>query len=788
MQAIGWDTETHLICAENPIPRMVCVAMDTCRSDLHAVPGAATGVTSLSSNADSDCLHRLLSMWQSAYDASAFLDGHNAPYDIAVVLRYASDVIDGQQPGQPGTAKDLFHLVWEALDASMEREWSGGQANVRCTMLREKLWTLSTLGCVERGKVGYGLDDLVRQRLGVDISEGKVELKNGKVVDADGRDITGTPKAASVWRLRYSVLDGVPAVDWPQEARDYAIADATWARRLALSQSEGSAVPGMGSTATSLYGFGSMRSESLQVYAGVALLMYAVPGFSLDAERVGKLRQTVSEAMIKYDQTLRNNGIVRPNGSVDTKVLKARVAQACALVDKHPALTDGGDIATGDEVLEELAGLDPVLDLYRERQGFKKLDTAFLPQLQTGHVWTHYDTLKETGRTSSKGAGRGSGLSQAYPAVNIQQVPRAAGARECFVPPKGMVLMSADYEGVELASVAQVTWDLFGHSVHRERINEGKNLHSWLAASMAMALAPHLVNHEVASEPAYAAFEALRKRKVDEYDGDKHCQQDQRDIEYLTTLKDEAKQYRSFAKPTGLGYPGGLGPSTFRSFAKATYGVDVTLDQAHQFRDLWRVTYPEMPEYFRWLEKQKDQQNGGGLYAYETQGFGRYRAACTFCAAANGKAMQSLTSDGAKRSVAWIARACFGGLRPSNAYALLEGCVPQAFIHDENLVAIPDDILSTERSLLVCQLMIEAMSMHMPDVQIRCEPAQMRRWTKAAEPEWRRDDTRPARVCAALDAWGDSRGVARFADILADALPGYDPARYLVPYDDAHKV
>ncbi len=135
----------------------------------------------------------------------------------------------------------------------------------------------------------------------------------------------------------------------------------------------------------------------------------------------------------------------------------------------------------------------------------------------------------------------------------------------------------------------------------------------------------------------------------------------------------------------------------------------------------------------------------------------------------------------------WIARSHFGGLRDDSPFALLDGCLPLAFIHDENLTAIPDDDLLTVRALLTSKLMVQAMQIHMPDVLIKAEPALMRRWTKAAEAEWKSDATAYDRVLDALTRFGQERRVRGYADIVADELgAAFNPSQVLVPWDDVY--
>jgi DNA polymerase I-like protein with 3'-5' exonuclease and polymerase domains len=776
----GLDTETHLIAAGDICPRMVVATFDLAdegrvsptESYLDTFKAWAVG------NAGPEPLAQLLDVFQAAYRRELHIVIQSASYDLAVILRYCQDVIAGVQQGDPAVARELSLLVWDVLERSMDDEWSGGRPLVHCTIIREKLGHLSTHGSVEQryGRdIRYGLSDLVQRYFGIDISDAKVTMDAlGRVFNHAGVDITGTAEAAASWRLRYSQLDGVPLTQWPPEALQYAISDATWARKVWEMQ-EGNRKP---------EGYGSMNSEALQVYADLGLRLFSATGFHLDQDRVRRVEVLIDEKLAKVRQVLQLNGVERPNGTINMLVVKERIEKAWEILGRHPMRTDKtGAISASGEALEELAGVDPILDFYMERQEVIKIKTAFLPSIRGAQVWSNYDILKETGRCSSYGSGDRKKRAPAYEAVNIQQMPRAAGVRECFLPPAGYMVCSCDYKALELCSVGQVTYSLLGYSVHRDRNLQGYDLHTYLGASMAMSLSPQLVNEATTAEAAYQALSAARKLKVaDESTGEDPAVTAQR------ARKKEAAHWRNLAKPVGLGYPGGLGPATQVSFAKATYGVVMDVEQAKVFRELWRQTYPEMPEFFRWVEKQTDTVNkdaeGYDTYCYETQGFRRFRAGATFCATANGKSMQSLSADGAKRSVAWIARACMGGLPPESPFSLLADCFPLAFIHDENLVAIPDDELATERSLLVSRLMVAAMQVHMPDVLIEADPALMRRWSKeAGDPEWRDDATRPARVFAALEARRPG-----LADAVADAIgPTYNPARRLVPWHDLHQ-
>lgn len=789
----GFDTETHLIAAGDIIPRLVCATFD-----VGAWGSLDAGEAWCVPNADAELIDQIAVMLKMVLERRCHLIIQNAAYDLPVIMRYAQDVMAGLQVGNKSVAEAVYMMVWECLEQSLQDELEGRGVWVHDTIIREKLYNLGTFGSVDkyRGRdIRYDIAALVQKYFGVDISGGKVSMdQNGRIYDANGADITGTPQAGAAWRLRYNLLDGVPLHQWPAEAVQYAIDDATWARKVFVAQE---------SNRKDRF-YGSMNSESLQVYADTALKLYTIHGYCVDREQVARVHGHVEAVIRKVETILQVNGIVRPNNTVNTEVLRNRVALAWEKLGRNPMLTDGGEnsapaISAGSEALEELAGVDPVLDLYAERQELAKIRSSFLPALSGDRVYTNYDILKETGRISARGSSERSKRKPLYEAINITQIPRSHGVRECFLPSVDInwhitspwltqaprsVKCSIDYSALELCSVAQVTWTLFRYSVHREKNLAGYDLHSYLGAAMAKTLAPYIVDEHGDTDKAMLALRGHLKAKIPDADTSPEA-------EHKRKLKKDAAQWRTFAKPVGLGYPGGLGPATLVTFAKATYGIAISQDQATAFRELWRHTYPEMPDFFLWVNQQKDTLNTGDIdcYVYETEGYNRFRAGASFCATANGKSMQSLSSDGAKRSVCWLARSCWGGLSRSSPFSLLHGCLPNAFIHDENLIDLPDDDLLTIRCLLATELMVRAMKVTMPDVLITAEPALMRRWTKKAEPEWVDDADLPRRVEAAIIAWYGGQPPVEWIDELFEILgPKFDPTKRLIPWDDAHKL
>ena len=265
-----------------------------------------------------------------------------------------------------------------------------------------------------------------------------------------------------------------------------------------------------------------------------------------------------------------------------------------------------------------------------------------------------------------------------------------ASVRECFIPRPGYVYSFADYSGLELCTLAQTCLDLLGHSEMAEALKRGEDLHMALAADSLG------ISYTEAKERAKA--------------GDP-----------------EVKTARQNAKASNFGYPGGLGASSFREYAEG-YGMILTQAEAEAAKAAWFRKWPEMREYFRYIDSATS-----GLEPIAQLRSGRLRGGATYCSAANGF-FQGLAADGAKEALWLVAKECY---LPGTA---LYGCRPVFFIHDEIGMEVPyapevggspeSASAATER---LSEVMVTAMKKWTPDIPIKAEPVMIRRWYKGAE-------------------------------------------------------
>jgi len=667
MKIVAFDTETYPIGpGEAVAPKVVCITWayrDENGSMVNDLGAACEPLTKA----------RMLEL---LLDPEVLLVGHYAAYDLTVLAR---------------TWPDLIEPIFKALEAG----------RVTDTVIREKLLNLSTHGRIESMEfhgamqvIKYSLADLAFSRLGKD-----------RFADKESPDS---------WRLRYWELEGIPAIQYPPKAREYALEDAEDTLLIYEAQAQEEA--------------GSLVTEEFHTAAEFALRLMTVVGMRIDRplrdKLVEELEKELAEEALPF---LIDYGILRPsqpprpyaNGacnedgtpkmvagkqaSINKTALAMHIEEVCKDQGIEVPKTEKGSVSADEGAITMLAPFSPILKEYQKRQAVLRLARTELPKLDADFVYPNFNVLMETGRTSSSGNRKGKVA--LYPSTNIQQVdPRA---RQVFIPRDGNLLCSCDYSAIELVCFAQKTFSLFGYSVHRDKVLAGYDLHAYLGAQLARRFDSDFAQLGLDDpDEAYRFFISLKKAEDEE-------------------LKKFFGKWRKFAKPVGLGYPGGLGAETFVGLAKAAYDIDVTVEEAEMMREVWFETYPEAVDYFKWVNKDCEDPADPGLYRYASP-LGMIRAGATYCACANGASLQTPASEGAKLAVFRLAKECW------LSRGDLEGTLPVAFIHDEILAEVPKE-KAHEAACAIAKIMVDSMQTILPDVKIKAEPCLMERWDKRAE-------------------------------------------------------
>ena len=294
----------------------------------------------------------------------------------------------------------------------------------------------------------------------------------------------------------------------------------------------------------------------------------------------------------------------------------------------------------------------PTVDSYCSHKELTKL-RQFFEKLQQPVIHPKYRTFVRSGRASCSNP-------------NVQQLPRDNNIREAIVAGPGCLLFVIDYSSVELKALAHICYTRFGFSKLRDVIKAGIDPHSYTAAMFAGVTLDE--------------FQQLPNRK-----GLRQC-----------------------AKAINFGFPAGLGAKTLVGYAKHSYGVTITEQEATEFRrKLTEQVYPELKLYL------------AGKAARETvvTTTGRIRGNVSYTSARN-TPFQGLAADGAKLAVFELLKA---------------GYRIRGFVHDEYLVELSrlDDRTAAARHIE--RIFCDTMQQLVGDIPVECGYALAERWYKAAE-------------------------------------------------------
>jgi len=556
----------------------------------------------------------------------------NGPYDLAVLINWNAELLDP---------------IFEALRAG----------RVHDVQTREKL------GDLARGTFRFEEDE-----------DGVIKHKGYTLaLIGERRGLGG--KTHDEWRLRYHELHDVPVSMWPREAVFYAMRDAVLTSKI-HEQQEGD--PNLG-------------NEAEQVRAHFALHLASCRGIMTNPEAVEALEVATLERMAELLPTLVEHGLARKDGTRDTKAAVRRMARllgdACVLTAKGEEVRAEGrdpyqiarDEGTFVSVAEEpcLLSGDDVLLAYSHYAKARNLFSGSIKDLKRGTVvpiQTRFGPIVETGRTSSA-------------SPNIQNLRRAPGVRECFVPREGHVFVAADYAQAELHTLAQVCLDLFGESALAEMLNAGVDVHCKLGAD--------LIGME------YDEF----KRRYDEDD-------------------EEIEEIRQPAKHANFAFPGGASVRRFCAIVRSISHGKLVLDEAEaaRLRTLWFRMLPEMRAYFDHVDQCVDDR---GWHWVKQSRVDRLRARATYCAACNSH-FQGLAADGAKAALWKICDEQWTGHGPLLGTRLVN------FVHDEFLVECREEDCDAV-ALALSEVAAREFNQYVPDCPTTCDLVVMRHWSKKAK-------------------------------------------------------
>jgi hypothetical protein len=614
-----------------------------------------------------------------------------------------------------GVAALRLGLMREVLQAILDER-------VYCTKLAEKLLDLADFGSNEfqplpNGEVlrlKYGLEDLVRKYLDIDISEAK----------------------KSDLRTSYAAYAGLPLDKWDKSAIEYSKNDSTYTRDVALAQLRRAA------ELEEVLGLDPLASLPLHVAADFCLGLFSERGMVIDVAKMEEIKTRIERALSERAddgepsilETLQESGMLRPEepprpyandptrmtkgkpASKNMEAIQERIRQVWELycegeVPKTEPSTrfPEGQVKSDAETLAQVAAFDPALDALLERERVQKILSTEIPRMGDGSapVRFMFNALVSSGRTSS------------YQDKNIEGLFSANGqnidprVREAYVAREGFWLCSSDYPNLEAISFASTCERLGIESEMAKIIRAGVNLHDFLGSRIVYDYVPEFRALTSPDMTGLDLLEAFVKWPL-------------------------YKRWRKIAKSVVLGLPGGLSHETMAHLLRKGTMFDaeplrVTPEEMLAFKDLAKGIFPEVPEYHNHIQNQlgdprySRDMTRPDKYRYSTPG-GMIRSNCFFTEAANGFSMQSPSAEGAKLAIVSVTLGCYG--EPDSP---LWGSHPVNFLHDELILEVPI-ANAHEAACELARRMEDSMKSIVGDNwPLKCEPALMKAWHKDAK-------------------------------------------------------
>lgn len=459
------------------------------------------------------------------------------------------------------------------------------------------------------------------------------------------------------WRLRYAELYRYRVADWPLAAVEYAQHDARSTLWVYTRQQAEAPL---------------LLDQYRQARAAFALRLVSAWGIRTDRIMVERQRLAVEAQIASYETRLLEAGFLARDKSGRLHRLANKIqAHAESIAPPHAPRTATLKLQLDADALVHYAH-DPILEAYQGYSSSNVLLTR-VAELAAGvdrPIHTRFD-LVETGRTSSS-------------APNIQNRSVAVGDRECFVPRKGFVFVDADFDGLELRTIAQACLLLVGQSELAKSLNAGEDPHALIAARL-----------------LGVPYQDVLARKEDPNDK----------AVYLA---------RQSGKIANFGLAGGLGLRTLIKQARAKYGQSLSEAEAAALIAAWHEQWPEMKLYFRHVEQELKLHG-------EIQQLGslRWRGNVDYTVGCN-TYFQGLGSDCTKAALYALVRECYIG------NGVLRGSRVVNYIHDEYIAEVPEDG-GHECAEALSKLVTETAGQWLPDLKMSAKPLLARRWSKKAK-------------------------------------------------------
>lgn len=637
-----------------------------------------------------------------------------------------------------------------------------------CTMLREQLIDLE-LDLFRTNENGVGVKD--RRAIGYSLA--------ASIFRNYGREVA----KEDTWRLRYAELDGILIEDYPEDAKHYVDLDGRFTLALYQSQEE----------RKELHKLKGLSDQFRQSRRFFAYQLSAAWGLNIEQSRVDKVEEyydreyenlleelkkpvtaktpiswdegdedsflllrdacelrlakekpgairtkVLTDLMMQRDELAAKKEaidagqkylekafvLVRESGQRDTKAAKEYAEARMFEAGKEALLTEGGAVSLSKENIDYYE--DETLSVYADFSSFGKkrsTDIKLLRSGEDGPIHMRY-LLATTGRVRTK--------------PNVQNWPQKNGMRECLVPRSGYVLAQADWEGLELRTLAQICLWILGESRLAEVLNAGEDPHTIAAADILGIDLETSKELKKIGDPNFKIARDTGKIMNFGCGGGMGVSSFLRNLKKKRGIKDEdlALEYGDKVLPYQVMM---LDDHEWcrRNF-NSLFPSDVQLKawaRSWELIDTWKKTWAEMPKYFAYCRSQLDHEKHyktkkGEEYEKDVGDFqhpysGRVRAGIPYSEFCNNP-FQGLGAD-VSGEVSWrLAKACY-----TQPQSPLFGSRVILSIHDEFICETPEE-KAHEAALELSRIMVDTAKEIMPDVPHAAPPLLMRYWSKGA--------------------------------------------------------
>lgn len=335
------------------------------------------------------------------------------------------------------------------------------------------------------------------------------------------------------------------------------------------------------------------------------------------------------------------------------------------------------------------------------------------------------------------------------------------------VPPRGaLIFANADFDQLELRTLAQACLLMTGQSELARVLNANEDPHLQMAANMlGLTYDEAKLRHKAEKQARKAAFEFFKGQVPDAHGrfvptpcGD--AEASVRAGEVCPTPVDDARQA---GKVANFGFPGGLGAEKLCLFARKTYKVLLTEPQAKELKRTWLGTFPEFRRYFDTINAMMQPEGATFRHLFS----GRVRGNTPYTATCN-SFFQGLGADATGAGLFLISEACYTPTPCRACSGACNGCdwcrcvAPGVsamygsrlvnYVHDDDMTETVES-RGHEVAHELVRLMIEGASPYLPDVPATAKPVLSRFWSKDAEQVWIEDPAAPGGKGKRLVAW-----------------------------------